>query len=165
MKIAFVSSAIESLGIEYVSAVLKQAGHQVKLFIDPQLFDDVTFSFKKLNQMFSFKEDVIADLKAYRPDLVGFSVITTDYPWAGAMAQRIKAELNVPIIMGGIHPTVIPERVITNPWVDMICVGEGEYPMLELVRSMERGSPDYAIQNIWFKKDGAIIRNPLRPPI
>jgi radical SAM superfamily enzyme YgiQ (UPF0313 family) len=47
----------------------------------------------------------------------------------------------------------------------MVCVGEGEYPMLELANSLERGKIDYSIQNLWFKKDGQIIQNPIRPLI
>jgi radical SAM superfamily enzyme YgiQ (UPF0313 family) len=76
----------------------------------------------------------------------------------------IKEELpDTPIIFGGIHPTSVPERVIKNDFVDMVCVGEGEYPMLELANSLERGKIDYSIQNLWFKKDGQIIQNPIRP--
>ena len=40
MRVLFISSSCESLGIESLSAVLKQAGHQVRLVFDPQLFDD-----------------------------------------------------------------------------------------------------------------------------
>jgi len=49
--------------------------------------------------------------------------------------------------------------------VDMVCVGEGEYPMLELANSMQKGAIDYSIKNIWFKKDGRIIQNDIRPLI
>ena len=41
MKIAFVQRGYELLGIEYLSAVLKRAGHQVRLFLEPRLFADV----------------------------------------------------------------------------------------------------------------------------
>jgi radical SAM superfamily enzyme YgiQ (UPF0313 family) len=44
----------------------------------------------------------------------------------------------------------------------MVCVGEGEYPMLELANSMEKGSIDYSIKNIWFKRNGQVIQNEVR---
>ncbi|MBU0503114.1 MAG: radical SAM protein, partial [Candidatus Omnitrophica bacterium] len=45
---------------------------------------------------------------------------------------------------------------------DMVCVGEGEYPMLELANSMQKGLVDYSIKNIWFKHNGNIIQNDIR---
>lgn len=165
MKIAFVNDSCERLGVEYISAVLKQAGHEVRLFVDPQLFDDENISIKWLARYFDKKERLIDGLKQYKPDLIGISVVTDFYQWACQMARLIKQEMNVPIIFGGIHPTSVPERVIKNDFVDMVCVGEGEYAMLELLNSMQRGEIDYSIKNIWFKRDGKIIRNQLRPLI
>lgn len=46
MKIAFVLDYCERLGVEHLSAFLRNSGHSVKGFIDPQLFDDVYISFR-----------------------------------------------------------------------------------------------------------------------
>ena len=165
MRIAFVNDSCERVGVEYISALLKKNSHEVKLFVDPLLFDDEFITLRKLSRIFDFKKRIINQLKAYQPDLIGISVVTGFYPWASAMAKMIKQEMDVPIIFGGIHPTSVPERVIKNDFVDMVCVGEGEYPMLELANSMQRGSIDYSIKNIWFKKNKEIIRNELRPLI
>ena len=165
MKIAFVNDSCERLGVEYISAVLKANGHQVKLFADPQLFDDENISVKWLSRVFDYKKRLISELKAYKPDLIGISVVTDFYQWACTMAKMIKQEIDVPIIFGGIHPTSVPERVIKNDFVDMVCVGEGEYPILELANSMEKGLIDYSIKNIWFKRNGSIIQNEVRPLI
>lgn len=78
------------------------------------------------------------------------------------MAQLVKQYINVPIIVGGLHPTILPDFVIKNPNIDMICIGEGEQALLELIESMQIGKVDYSIRNIWFRRDGEIIRNPLR---
>ncbi len=163
MKIAFVNDSCERLGVEYISALLKSHGHQVELFIDPQLFADENISVKGLARLCDRRFRLIARLKDYAPDLIGMSVVTDFYPWACEMARLIKREMDVPVIFGGIHPTSVPERVINNDFVDMVCVGEGEYPMLELAESMSRGRMDYSIKNIWFKKDGEVIRNEVRP--
>jgi len=162
MKIAFVNDSCERLGVGYISAVLKQRGHQTRLFTDPQLFDDENVHFPVLNKAFSYERDIIAELKQYRPDLIGFSVVTDFYQWACQLARAIKREISVPIIFGGIHPSCVPEKVIINDAVDMVCLGEGEYAVGELIESMARGEVDYSIKNIWFKKDGKIIRNEVR---
>jgi len=162
MKVALVSDSCEHLGLEYISGMLKSARYETKMFIDPQLFDDENISIKWLSRAFDYKKKLISHLKAYEPSLVAFSVVTDFYQWACQIAAMIKQEMDVPIIFGGIHPTSVPERVINNDFVDMVCVGEGEYPMLELVDSMQRGQIDYSIKNIWFKKNGQVIRNKVR---
>ncbi|MDD5746716.1 MAG: radical SAM protein [Candidatus Omnitrophica bacterium] len=165
MRVAFVNDFSLQLGVQSISGVLKAAGHETELFMDPLLFDDDVITLRRLNKRVDFKKFIIPRLKAYKPDIVGISVVTDFYYWAGEMAALIKREMDVPIIFGGIHPTSVPERVIRNPWVDIVCVGEGEYPMLELVNSMAGGAIDYSIKNLWFKKDGQIIRNEVRPLI
>jgi anaerobic magnesium-protoporphyrin IX monomethyl ester cyclase len=165
MKIAFVNDSCERLGVEYISAFLKQQGHEVKLFIDLQLFNDENISIKYFAGFFDQKNKIIKDLLEFKPDLVGISVVTDFYPWALRMAKQIKENIDVPIIFGGIHPSSVPERVINNDCVDMVCVGEGEYPMLELIQSMEKGQIDYSIKNIWFKHNNQILQNEVRPLI
>ena len=165
MKVAFVNDFSLQIGVQYISSVLKKAGHDVRLFMDPLLFDDDVVSVSFLKRLFDDKKRILEELKDYAPDIVGISVVSDFYQWASEIAALIKKELGVPIIFGGIHPTSVPELVIKNDFVDMVCVGEGEYPMLELVESMSRGEIDYGIKNIWFKKDGRVIRNELRPLI
>ncbi|MFA5259884.1 MAG: cobalamin-dependent protein, partial [Candidatus Omnitrophota bacterium] len=165
MKIAFINDSAQQLGIQYMSAVLKQHGHDVKLFMDPQLFDDDMIRIQKFSRWLDYKKELVRRLKAYQPDLIGISVVTDFYQWACRIAMMIKEEMNVPIIAGGIHPTSVPERVLKNDCFDMVCLGEGEFPLLELADSLQRGQPDYTIRNIWFKRDGHIIKNELRPLI
>ena len=165
MRIAFINNAYENIGFQYLSAVLKAAGHEVRLFIDPELFNDSDTTISPLGKIFNYKPQLIENLRPYKPDLVAFSVITDSYAWACDLARLIKREMDVPVIFGGTHATSSPESVIKNESIDMVCVGEGEYPMLELVDSMARGQTDRSIRNIWFKAGGKIIRNDLRPLI
>ena len=164
MRIAFINEADQHIGIQYLTATLKANGHEVRTFSDPRLFHDLYLTIRKLNEIFDFQDSIIKELAEFNPGLIGFSVSSPIYQWACAFAAKIKAELDIPIIFGGVHPTAVPDRVIQKDCVDMVCVGEGELPMLELVNSLERGQADYAIENIWFKKsDGQIVRNDIRP--
>jgi len=158
--IALVCMGAENLGVEYLSAVLKQNGHKVKLFFDPQLFDDKYWlCIPFLNKIFDRKENIIRDIIEYKPDLIAFSVFTNNYQWACYIAKRIKEYSDVKIIFGGIHPTSVPEHVIKEKFVDYVIMGEGEYALLDLVE----GKKDTG--NIWYKNEGRIIRNPIRPLI
>jgi len=163
IKIAFVTGPEENLGIKYLSAALKKHDHQTALFIDPQLFRDEILSIKSLGKIFDSREKVVRDVISYKPDMIGFSVCTDFSKWAQDLALKIKEKADIPIIFGGIHPTSIPEEVIRQGAVDMICIGEGESPVLELAESFWKKTNRTDIRNIWFKRDGRIIKNPLRP--
>jgi anaerobic magnesium-protoporphyrin IX monomethyl ester cyclase len=163
-NILFINNGVfENLGIEYISAFLKKNGHKVSLSVDPALFSDTFHNNSLLSSLFSFEKIILEDIYRKKPSLICFSVLTDTYAWALKIAEKIKQAVDIPIIFGGIHPTLLPDLVISNKAVDMVCIAEGEAPLLELVNSLDRGNIDYSIQNIWFKKNGKIIKNSLRP--
>lgn len=134
MKISFIYLGSENLGIEYLSSVLKKSGHKVELIFDPALFCDKHYlNVDFLAKLFDSRKKIIKRVLESRPDLIGFSVFTHNYKWALSIASLIKKEIDIPIIFGGVHPTILPEDVIANNSVDMICIGEGEEALLELM--------------------------------
>lgn len=162
MTVSFMGA--ESLSLEALSAVLKEHGHEVSLAFDPSLFDDVNyFKIPAIHRIFDDRKSLLKKITDSKPDIVGFSVFTDNFSWALSVAGEVKKALNIPIVFGGIYPTAAPEYVLSQGCVDIVCLGEGEYPLLELLDSMKNGAIDYGIQNLWFKKDGQIIRNSLRP--
>lgn len=166
MRVTFVSIVGEALGLQYLSAALKKKGHKTFLAYDTSLFCDyVVFSSPHLAKIFSYQKGLIRDILNSEPELICFSVLKETYQWALKIATEIKKNKNLPIIFGGTHPTILPELVISNECVDMICLGEGDEAIVELIETMESGEENYNIQNIWFKKNGQIIRNNLRPLI
>ncbi|MBZ9577947.1 B12-binding domain-containing radical SAM protein [Patescibacteria group bacterium] len=166
MKLMFVYGAFENLGIEYLSAVLKSHGHFTRLAFDPKLFNDPFISIKYLDKVFNYEKFLIKQIIDYCPDIVAFSVVSSEYIWALRLAQQLKEHLPpAHITFGGIHPTSVPEKVLKNSCVDSVIIGEGEYPLLDLANSFRKKKVDYSIRNIWFRHDGEIIRNPLRPYI
>ncbi|MGD8397351.1 MAG: radical SAM protein [Anaerolineae bacterium] len=159
MHLLFIVKEIdnEPQGILLISSLLKQAGHQVSLVV-------------------ATEEDPVEAALRLRPDVVGYTVYTGPHNWYLDLNQRIRARLpGVFSIFGGPHPTFFPE-MIEREGVDGICLGEGEYAMLDLMNAVEREDgatvlPDPAIANWWFKLNGGpgragedeFVRNPLRP--
>jgi anaerobic magnesium-protoporphyrin IX monomethyl ester cyclase len=144
----------EPKGILLLSSVLKQAGHQVSLVV-------------------ATEEDPVQAALRLKPDVLGYTVYTGPHTWYLELNQRIRAQLpGVYSIFGGPHPTFFPE-IIEREGVDGICIGEGEYATLDLMNALERNGDgaagagvhltDPAIPNWWFKLNGEIVRNPLRP--
>ena len=167
MKVTFVHLGREHLGIEYLSSVLKKEGHQTSLAYDPGLFgpEDNVFYIPSLERVFNQKKKVIATIKNSKPDLVAFSVYTSTYRWACGIARIIKETLGVKTVFGGIHASLVPEAVIRNDVVDFVIVGEGELAMLDLAEAISSKKSEYQIPNLWYKKEGRVIKNALRPPI
>ncbi len=161
MKVLFAYRGAESIGVEYLSAVLKEGGHSTDLFFDYAFFDDSNVHYPKLNRLFdwvlSFKEKI----RSYEPDIVALSATTNLYPWVKAAAAAAK-EFSLPTVIGGVHATAAPEIVIQNDLFDFVCVGEGDYALLELINSIEANKDCSKINNIWSKKDGVVYKNQIR---
>jgi radical SAM superfamily enzyme YgiQ (UPF0313 family) len=139
-----------SIGIAILSAVLKKHGYEVDLI-------DTTFDIED--------GSILSRVKKFNPDLIAVSSNSANFPYAVHLATLIKSKFTIPIIIGGVHPTVAPEETITKECFDMICVGEGEVALLELVRYLKRDGKSNSIKNIWFKENNTIIRNSPRPLI
>jgi len=165
MKVTFIYPGFESIGVGYLSAVLKQGGHETHLSLDPLIFSDTIVHNETLSKIFDWHEYVIKDVIESKPNLLALSVATDTYQWAIRYARELKELINVKTVFGGIHVSTMPEQVIMNDAVDYIVLGEGEYPLLDLVNSLEKGEGDKSIPNVWFKEDSHIIKNDVRPLI
>jgi len=138
-------------GVGSISAVLKAAGHETRLLYLQRQLD---------------REAFLAEVEAVSPGMVGFSTTTHQYPYIERYAGYIKETWpDLPLVCGGTHPTLVPEQVVASPSFDIVCVGEGEYPLRDLAERLAAGQ-DYAdIPNLWLRRNGEVIRNPLRPLI
>ena len=56
---------------------------------------------------------------------------------------------DIKIVLGGAGPTVEPERMLNQSEADFLCVGEGEYAVLDLVEAIGEGGDTTHIPNIW----------------
>lgn len=165
MKILFYYREGEQIGIEYISSFLKQAGHETELLFDIGL--DSKFGVFKLKGISSdsikVNQKLIEHAKIFSPDLMAFSSETKMFPYVVRYAAAIKEVFNIPVIVGGVHPTALPDYVLGDKNIDIICIGEGELAMVELANKLERGETITDIKNLWVKEGGKIYKNSLRP--
>ena len=101
-----VGNASLHIGLAYLSAVAKQAGHQTALIRISEEID---------------KAELYKRIDDFGPDLIGFSVTTNQFERCVNLADWIKEKYEVPILFGGHHPTLVPEEVIAAKSVDMLC--------------------------------------------
>lgn len=166
MKIVFVCAEDENPGVCYLSAFLKDHGHEVHLVFEPKQFNRAYIRNECLAKLFSRQrvKDNLEKIKKIKPDLIGFSCTTAHYQWALSFARKVKRKFpKIPIIFGGVHPTLVPELVIKEKSIDFVCLGEGEQPLLELFQALKRDEKQFKIANLWYKKGKRIFKNSLRP--
>lgn len=147
-KLAFVLYEwYETLGPMHILSVLQQAGHSVDVFIA------------------GGEKDLLASVMAFNPQVVAFSCLTGLHPMALEAAEDIKKlKPDTLTLFGGPHFTFVPET-LEHPSVDIICRGEGEYAVLDLLNALDNNGDIREIQNLWVKENGVLHQNSLRPLI
>jgi len=153
MKITLISPYpdLKVFGLRTLSACLKREGHDVQLIFLPKLFSE-KYEEKSLSRLVEISE---------KSGLIGISLMTNFFENAVQITQVLKKICNIPIIWGGVHPTVRPEECLN--YADMVCVGEGEESLMELIKRMEDGKNYYDVRGIWFKEKENIIKNQAMP--
>ncbi|MDD4890482.1 MAG: radical SAM protein [Phycisphaerae bacterium] len=143
--------AFPPLGIQTLAPILRQRGHQVRMFdtCHPQMK----------------AEQIIEAARLEHPGVIGLSFIsTTTYPVAKALAGRLKAELpGIRIIVGGPFATTSADRILTDcPDIDCAGTGEGEELLPDYLANLD--NPGAVAGLVW--RDGkTIVRNTPRPLI
>lgn len=148
MKVALLSpyQDIHVVGIRLISAVLKQHGHSVQLIFLPRSFL-ARYPSALLKQLGLLLRDC---------DLVGISCMSQSVLNVIQLTRHLRNATRAAILWGGVHPTLKPDECLR--FADMICVGEGEEAVVDLVRAMESGKPVNNIPGIWVQGGSRIVR-------
>ncbi len=144
-KIIFVQRESEDrLGVMILTAYLKANGIDAEIIIDP---------YKRIN--------VIKQLK---PDFIGISLLSPSVDWTLSTCRFLKKHLpGVVTVLGGPHPTFFP-NVVEQDGVDIVCVGEGEKPLLQMLQSYDGTFASIEnTPNLWIKKNNTIKKKTLIP--
>ena len=176
------------IGIASLAAMVKKAGHEFKLFDCTQFsirtedksdwnqIGSKTLQFKnpanaeRLPQRQSVTYDMLVKLALsevddFKPDIIGLSALTDDYPLGLGIMREIRQNFpDILSIAGGVHATVDPQGVLAENCFDAVCVGEGEYVILDIIERIVANKNLEGIDNLWVKKeDGTIEKTPVRP--
>ncbi len=138
------------LGLMYIAAVLEQNGYSAAI-IDMRVEDDW--------------QGTMGKLLSQDPICVGISSKTGTQIASGLVASEFvrSKNPNLPIIWGGIHPTLFPEQTLADSRIDIVVRGEGEQTMLELVQAIEKKTGFDKIAGISYKENGKVKSNGERP--
>jgi len=177
------------LGLLSIGSTLKKDGHAVKVYdadlINKNYYEfmrraasiDYPFSENLMDKFGEYKakldnldyfvwkevEDII---KKERPNIIGIGFTTDKYKSACNVAKIAKKiDKNIIVIIGGPHPTAMPEETIKEPFFDILVRGEGEHTVLELMKVFLEKGDLIKVKGITFKRGDEIQSTPDRPLI
>lgn len=144
-----VGSCLPSLGLAYIASYLEKYSHKVSIL-------DCTAEQIALNAT----EEKLKKYEA--PDFIGITATTPLINNAFRIAEICKRLFpNARIVFGGVHPSVMPDDVLSNKNIDFVIRDEGEETFKELVEG--RNPKD--ILGLSYKNGRMIMHNPPRPLI
>jgi anaerobic magnesium-protoporphyrin IX monomethyl ester cyclase len=167
-----------------ISATLKQGGIDTKIFDtsfysengrlneedskeDAGIFQEIDYSRIGVKIKTGLENDFIDIINNWNPDLIAFSVHSFTFDTAVRLSRLVKDKFGdkIKILFGGIHITLDYQNIFKEKSIDYLCIGEGELALLEFCQKMEKGEPLTDIKNIWYQKNGELIKTGLRPPV
>lgn len=137
------------LGLGYLAAVLRQAGHE-PVILTPENFT-------------ASPEAFVESVRKHAPDLVGLSFLTPSFPiirkWIAALRE---STTDLPIVLGGPHTTALPLQTLQYTGADYAVVGEGEISFCALADALA-GDSTGRLPGVVCREDpaDAIERPPL----
>jgi len=112
------------------------------------------------------KNGFFEKIKNFKPDILGVTANSIEFEKFEELVDGIEVITPKPFtIIGGVHPTVAPEEVIKNSFIDALCMGEGEKAWEEFLIRFINNQDLSTIKNLWIKTKSGIKRNPIRPLI
>ncbi|MHA1788408.1 MAG: B12-binding domain-containing radical SAM protein [Candidatus Helarchaeota archaeon] len=136
-------AAAAPLGLLSLASVLREAGHKVMIY-DHNVEND------------GFKE-----CKKFDPEMVGITSFTGPMILDALRMSGYYHDQGIPVVWGGIHPSLLPIQTIKNSKIDMVVVGEGEETIVDLANSIENHRNLENVKGLIWKEtkdDGIKIR-------
>jgi radical SAM superfamily enzyme YgiQ (UPF0313 family) len=110
-------------------------------------------------------ETIAREVTDEKPDMVGISSLFSPYyREALRSAEAIKGKIHSPIVLGGPHVSAVPELMLGNPAVDWVIRGEGERPLVELIKAWQSGKGWEQVPGLGYKQEGGLVFNPPGDP-
>jgi radical SAM superfamily enzyme YgiQ (UPF0313 family) len=160
-----------------MAAILKNNGFLVKVYDTDFQKRIIKFKTLKYNQKFNsiFKNnirnskiwnEIKKNIRIESPDVVLINFYTFQYESAIKIAKIIKKiNKKILVIASGMHPTIVPEDTIKIPYFDIVIKGEGDYTILDIVKTLMNNKSLKSVKGIYFRKGKRIVKTLTRPLI
>ena len=155
MKVLFLYTNINGLhadsygdGVSMIMAVTKKAGHDIR---QTQIFNKKEYS--KVTEI----------LKDFKPDVVGFTSVSSQWSFVVELSDIIKKISPKTInVCGGVHVTLYPQCVLETNNLDAIFIGDSEYSFLEFLEKIKNNQSWKDNDNIAYNDNGKLKKNKMK---
>ncbi len=138
-------------GLKYIAANVRAHGHDVKILFLPGYLEA------------ELHPEILKFIADFKPDLIGISLMSIEFYPAKNLTRLLKNAFDVPIVWGGVHALIKPDKCIR--YADYVCTGEGEHVTVSLLTHLETEHGTVPeISGLWSKSNGEIITQPDAPP-
>jgi|ETNmetMinimDraft_13_1059891.scaffolds.fasta_scaffold05944_2 radical SAM superfamily enzyme YgiQ (UPF0313 family) len=135
-------------GLASIVSVAREAKHNVKVTI---ISDESEYNL------------LLEEVKTLKPDVIGFSSVSSQFNYVKEIASLIKELFPSTIIVcGGVHPTIHTNALLETKKIDGFFVGESELSFIEFLKKIEKGEPFKETDNFAYVQDGKVVRNKLK---
>lgn len=136
-----------SINLGYLAAYIRQKNRYYKVSILDSEVLGLTF------------ENIESRIKDYMPDVVGITSSTPAYSSAVIIAGiSKKVNRDITVVIGGVHPSALPQDTIREENIDFVVCGEGEITLFELLEAIKEKRPFRDIDGIIFKEKGDLVQ-------
>jgi anaerobic magnesium-protoporphyrin IX monomethyl ester cyclase len=147
---------LTAFGPRTLSACLRRAGIDTRLVFLPDPSPEAGSAGPE-----RYPPSILDQLAALCADarLVGISLMTNYFDNAVQISRHLRRASRVPVVWGGVHPTLRPRECLEH--ADFVCLGEGEESLVELARAIANGEDAGAIPGIWDRRGSCLPPRPL----
>jgi radical SAM superfamily enzyme YgiQ (UPF0313 family) len=141
------------INLGYLAAWLQKSSIEVKLFdFEVEEFDEARF---------------LAVIREKKPVFIGISCMTASILSGHKLAAVIKGAVkDIPVVVGGVHSTAIPQKTLTEfSSFDIVVRGEGEETILELYKALANRTPLAQVKGLVYREGTGFVDTGIRPLI
>lgn len=140
---------IPPISLAYVAAIAESAGHKVAII------DSVA---ERLSLKATLKR-----IRDFSPDILGFTLTTFGFHQTFSWISEIKADLGIPVMVGGWHLSLYPYETIQHQAIDYAVIGDAENSLPGLLNALESKKPLHQLKGIAFRDNNKPIVIPSDP--
>ena len=127
----------------FLSSYIEEKGFSTKI-IDLKEREKGIFSQQDDSFSQYYRDSILNMIKEDSPSLIALTCYTSEYNAVMDIAKFIKANADVKIVAGGVHPTLMPQDFLFDGSpVDFVVVGDGETPLVKLLESFRNDNTAY----------------------
>ncbi|MBF0419576.1 MAG: cobalamin-dependent protein [Magnetococcales bacterium] len=110
------------------------------------------------------EEDLAEILRREAPDCIGITCMSMEYHDVFLRTAKVAKETlpNSVVVVGGIYPTLMPERLVDAPGIDYVIMGEGEYRFPEfLTQILSNKKRPVNMDGLAYMENGKAVIHPI----